>query len=115
MPYKDPAKQKEAIRKSVLKWKREHPEKAKAQAKQYSQRKYAVRKALLAQIKGVPCMDCGQSFPPYVMDFDHREPEKKRDHVGRMVAYATLADLLEEISKCDIVCANCHRVRTHSE
>jgi hypothetical protein len=49
------------------------------------------------------------------MDFDHREPSHKS---FRLTAGAAMlkspAALLEEVSKCDIVCANCHRVRTRA-
>lgn len=114
MPYKDPVKQREAIRKSVSKWKRNNPEAAKAQSRRGSAARHTKRKALLAQIKDVPCMDCGQRFPPYVMDFDHRNPELKVDAVAKMACYASATALLEEIAKCDVVCANCHRIRTHS-
>ncbi len=64
-------------------------------------------------MKSVPCMDCGGSFPPYVMDFDHRRGVKK---FNVSLAYAKAwSDVLVEMKKCDIVCANCHRIRTHKK
>ena len=33
--------------------------------------------AELRRIKDVACADCGRRFPPYVMDFDHRDPSQK--------------------------------------
>ena len=58
-------------------------------------------------------MDCGVKYPPYVMDFDHRPGEKKSYHIGVMVNRRfTKKRIQEEIDKCDVVCANCHRVRT---
>lgn len=61
-------------------------------------------------------MDCKQSFPYYVMDFDHRDPSKKEANVGSLRRDgASLEALKTEIAKCDIVCANCHRVRTHKK
>lgn len=57
-------------------------------------------------------MDCGQRFPPYVMDFDHRDPGKKVGNVASMAVGSSVERLMEEIEKCDIVCANCHRIRT---
>lgn len=63
--------------------------------------------------KSVPCADCGERFPPYVMDFDHVRGDKN-DTVARMAARPVpLLELLTEIAKCDVVCANCHRLRTH--
>jgi hypothetical protein len=47
------------------------------------------------------------------MDFDHREPSTKAATVTRMIGRAGTARILAEVAKCDIVCANCHRDRTH--
>jgi hypothetical protein len=72
------------------------------------------RVALLASIKDVPCADCDERFPPECMDFDHRPDEVKKFTVGpgRRVG---IDRLMAEIAKCDIVCSNCHRMRTHVE
>jgi hypothetical protein len=59
-----------------------------------------------------PCVDCNISYPWYVMDFDHVRGQKVSD-ISKMVATAASKDkLIEEISKCEIVCSNCHRIRT---
>lgn len=68
---------------------------------------------ILSSIKAVPCMDCGVTYPPYVMDFDHRPGEEKLFTIASQLAQVGLEKLLAEVEKCDIVCANCHRVRTH--
>jgi hypothetical protein len=47
------------------------------------------------------------------MDFDHRDPTAKAYAVARMIGRAGTARILEEVAKCDIVCTNCHRVRTY--
>ncbi len=62
-------------------------------------------------------MDCGQKYPPYVMDFDHRDPKLKISTLNRMIYLHRYAKekLLVEIKKCDVVCANCHRIRTHEK
>lgn len=61
------------------------------------------------------CMDCRGKFPPVAMDFDHREDEAKSRTISRMVFRDTsnFEKIKEEMTKCDLVCANCHRVRTH--
>lgn len=65
----------------------------------------------LKELKEVPCADCGNSYPYYVMDFDHlRDKEFQIGTRGRRVGREAL---LKEIDKCEVVCANCHRVRTH--
>ena len=65
--------------------------------------------------KSKPCADCGCSYPYYVMDFDHREGETKLCNVSALNRHrrVSMQKLLEELAKCDVVCANCHRERTH--
>jgi hypothetical protein len=77
----------------------------------------AKQKAFLAQyIRSLkeksPCMDCGILYPYYVMDFDHVRGQK---HANVMELIPTLSKkkIDEEIAKCEIVCSNCHRIRTH--
>jgi len=65
----------------------------------------------LDQIKNAPCTDCGEKYPPYVMDFDHRRDVKCKD-ISRMLQSSPWAETLKELEKCDLVCANCHRLRT---
>lgn len=64
--------------------------------------------------KDAPCADCGQRYPFYVMEFDHREREAKKFTIGagRSISFA---DLKVEVEKCDVVCANCHRIRTFEQ
>ena len=61
-----------------------------------------------------PCADCGKCFPYYVMDFDHVRGTKYKN-VGNLITTGTRRKLYIEIEKCELVCANCHRVRTHGE
>lgn len=57
-----------------------------------------------------PCKDCGEKYPYYVMDFDHLE--NKEGLIGRFANNLHEAALRKELEKCELVCANCHRVRT---
>ena len=60
-----------------------------------------------------PCSDCGIYYAYYVMDFDHQRD--KEFLISRSVTDGkTLDAVKEEIDKCEIVCANCHRIRTYS-
>lgn len=68
--------------------------------------------AIIEAAKNTPCADCAQWFPPVCMDFDHVRGVKVRG-VGLMVSYSTQR-LLDEIAKCDVVCAICHRLRTYA-
>jgi hypothetical protein len=70
--------------------------------------------AVLNDLKAVPCMDCGGNFPVICMDFDHRDPKHKVLAVSGMRGRGwSLERIREEIAKCDVVCSNCHRIRTH--
>lgn len=74
------------------------------------QRKRVRLRELIREAKDVPCADCGVRYPTYVMDFDHRAD--KTIIVSKLVEFGSVRKLLNEIAKCDVVCANCHRERT---
>jgi hypothetical protein len=59
-----------------------------------------------------PCADCDKHFDAVCMDFDHVRGEKVKDIAKMTNACCTLEAIQEEIDKCDLVCANCHRIRT---
>lgn len=68
--------------------------------------------AFVRDSKLAPCADCHGVFPPVCMDFDHVGGDKTAN-VSKMARDgASIAKLVAEISKCDLVCANCHRIRT---
>lgn len=65
-------------------------------------------------LKNNPCMDCGGRFHPVCMDFDHRDPIIKTRNIASMVGRCSLDTIKTEIAKCDLVCSNCHRLRTYN-
>ncbi|TME86608.1 MAG: hypothetical protein E6I44_12685 [Chloroflexi bacterium] len=66
---------------------------------------------LMTYLAWHPCVDCGET-DPVVLEFDHREGTTKVGNVGAMLSRASWSTLLSEIAKCDVRCANCHRLRT---
>lgn len=72
----------------------------------------ARKREYLNAAKSKPCMDCGVPYPPHILDFDHRLGTSKVVNVSSMLV-RSLTALKAEIAKCDVVCANCHRERTH--
>lgn len=70
------------------------------------------KKGYIRTKKERPCMDCGGIFPYYVMDFDHRDMGTKVKEMNKMYNESWEA-IAEELKKCDVVCANCHRMRTY--
>ena len=59
-----------------------------------------------------PCKDCGIRYPYYVMDFDHLEKYDKMNDINFLSSTGRIGALKKEIAKCEIVCSNCHRIRT---
>ena len=106
MPHKD-LEQRKAYHKAYSK---KHYNRNKAYYKKKNQKHKLTVAALLQELKDVPCQDCHQKFPSCAMDFDHRDPATKRINVGNAGSRSAVR---KEAAKCDIVCANCHRIRTH--
>jgi hypothetical protein len=58
-----------------------------------------------------PCHDCKKTYPWYIMEFDHRD--------GRDLNYRSFKNIKSmkrlkiELTKCDLVCRNCHGIRTY--
>lgn len=80
---------------------------------EYKRERWIAQRKLLDQLRTAPCTDCGETYRPCVMRFDHRDPATKTYLVTQMIGRAGTARILEEVAKCDIVCANCHRERTY--
>ena len=80
--------------------------------KEWNARSRKWRKARLEECKKNPCTDCGRSFPPECMDFDHKPGEEKLFAVCTANTNLSWEKQLAEMAKCDLVCACCHRLRT---
>jgi hypothetical protein len=81
-------------------------------------RKEQIR-AIIDDAKAVPCVDCGQEFPPCAMDLDHRADEEKcvygRRSFSSWARSVSIQRLIDEVAKCDARCACCHRIKTAQE
>lgn len=71
--------------------------------------KRLVRQIIWDHLATHPCVDCGES-DPIVLEFDHIDPQKKSYTVPDMVTFP-VDKVKQEIAKCDIRCANCHKRR----
>ena len=71
------------------------------------------RKFLTEYLLEHPCADCGEANP-VVLDFDHVKGKKKDAVTTLANNLYSIKKIKEEISKCEVVCANCHRIRTAS-
>jgi hypothetical protein len=81
-----------------------------AQVARRRRRRTERHRRLIEELKRQPCTDCKRVFPSFVMDFDH--VAEKTGEVGRLVSTYGTDRLLAEIERCEVVCANCHRIRT---
>lgn len=82
----------------------------------YKLRVKARRQAVLERVRNLKklrCSDCHRKYHPVCMDFDHRDPALKSGSVATLIHRGTSFEkILKEIEKCDLVCSNCHRLRT---
>lgn len=69
---------------------------------------------LIIEKKDVPCADCEIKYPYYVMDFDHKKDKRFNLSIAA-VKHIGIEKVIEEINKCEVVCANCHRIRTFNK
>jgi hypothetical protein len=78
---------------------------------QARQRAYTAK---IAVLKDRPCELCGGVFPSYVMEFHHRD---KKDKGFRLSSghHKKWEEVIKEISKCDLLCSNCHAIVEYKE
>lgn len=113
MPY-DLERQREYMksprgRASQARWKEANTEKIRAKLARRVQRNVEI----LASLKARLCADCGGSFHPAAMQFDHLPEHGRRVRCVSGMTSGSTGRMLKEIAKTEVVCANCHCVRTH--
>jgi hypothetical protein len=123
MPYsdaeKDKAYHKEYRHKNSIKakiymseWRAKNGHKAVAYFSKWETEVRSVNhKNVLEYLAAHPCVDCGEK-DPIVLQFDHIKPEEKKNSVARLIDGSHWDNVLAEIEKCRVVCANCHTRRT---
>lgn len=102
---------KERATKTRLLYKKLNPDKVKIAQHLAAKKLYDLKRKIVSDYKNKPCSDCGNFFPSYVMDLDHVRGQKVMS-IGANVKSLKMEDLLSELEKCDVVCSNCHRLRT---
>ena len=104
-------KVKEKKRAAVRKWREKNPE----AGKKYMADSREVKRSYVNGLKETtPCAHCGGLFPACVMDYDHLPGEDKVSGVSVLVKSAAPIEMIDaEIAKCQLLCANCHRIQTH--
>lgn len=117
MPHKDPVRRKEYRAKYMREvW---YPRNKDKHVGYVQRNKQRVAEFIEIYKKGRSCVDCGISGEkhPYVLDFDHLEGNgTKKFNIGSWShTVLSIKAIEEEIRKCELVCANCHRIRTFSK
>lgn len=89
----------------------------KCTVKRYAAGKAKRQRELLAYIQAIKvargCVDCGYNANPVALDFDHLPGTEKKHRIATMAAGLRRELIDAEIAKCEVVCANCHRIRTN--
>jgi hypothetical protein len=96
-------------------YQREHYQNNKSvYAEKEKRRRKRLRAWLKAYKESIPCTDCGGKFPSYVMEFDHIPGNVKAFTIGGSIHRMSQKTYFEELDKCELVCSNCHKIRTHT-
>ena len=74
------------------------------------------RRELREWVSGIksstPCSDCDRFFHFAAMTYDHLPGQEKRGDISNLIAGGYKSVLVTEMAKCEVVCANCHAIRT---
>ena len=93
--------------------KRRQTVKGKEETRRSDKLRHKKWRTWIEEQKSKPCKQCGGKFPTYVMEFHHRESSKKEFMIGHGRG-RTREAVIKEIAKCDLLCANCHRIIEYS-
>ena len=111
MPYKDESVRKKKQQEYSRKYYAANKEKVLASSKvsrEVGKARWDVFKRTLK------CTKCGFNHPA-ALDFHHRNPVEKENIVSKLASDGCYAAAMEEVQKCIVLCANCHRVHHYEE
>lgn len=108
MGYKDKRDQQAASRRNYEK----HKEKYLKSAKKRNASRLKLAREFVGRVKSMgACVDCGEQ-DPVVLEFDHVKGKKSYNISDMVRCYYSIDSIKNEMRKCQIRCANCHRRRT---
>ena len=95
-------------------WKTQNKDRWDESHRRYvNKRRNEARDVLNAYKLAAGCVDCGYAEHAVALDFDHLPGfEKSLDLCAATARGWPMSRIMEEVAKCEVVCANCHRVRT---
>ena len=104
--HKDPEKRRESHRKYMRDW----YQKNKSKQLKYNKSVKKAYKAWWKEYKAtLSCNRCGENHPATI-DFHHKNPAEKKTSVYELTNNNMGRErVMEEVAKCEVLCANCHR------
>lgn len=103
--YNDPEQRRE--------YDRQRYQKVKDIRREQTKQRQEQQRELLRQLKmTLSCIRCGFTGHPAAIQFHHREASEKSFNIADVVSRGNHSwkRVLEEIKKCDVLCANCHAI-----
>lgn len=101
---------KEHLKETQTQWRLLNKEKRHTQQRERAQN--FKKKAI--EFCGNVCAHCGGSFPPAVYDFHHTNPEEKEVNISKIMSHSW-ESIVVELSKCVLLCSNCHRIEHNKD
>lgn len=83
----------------------------KSQKASWLRRRTKARQFIREYLSTHPCVDCKESRWQ-VLEFDHVRGKKLHNIATMVISGRTIIRLQKEIEKCEVRCANCHRLKT---
>lgn len=85
----------------------------KDKTRERSKRNRTIQKRKLWNLKEqLGCYDCKEKYPHYMLDFDHLPEYEKIGSPTQILHKYSIEKAMLEIEKCNVVCRNCHAIRT---
>ena len=108
MAFKDGEQRKAYFREYNKGWYQKHKERLYEKRKQH---KVELRAWLNTYRSKLCCVECGENHPACIQ-FHHLDRKDKSFNIGGIIGrtHISIKRLEEEISKCDILCGNCHAI-----
>ena len=108
------AKHPEKVKEQNALYKEKNKEVLREKATVWQKKKSRENKIKAIEYKGGKCLDCQGVFHPCCYDFHHTDPTVKDTTIARIMG-RDFENIKEELDKCVLLCAHCHRIRHYNE
>jgi 5-methylcytosine-specific restriction endonuclease McrA len=92
----------------------EYQQEARSEYAKTREKYHATRLVCIERLGG-KCQRCGWNQDTCALHFDHIDPTTKKFAMSNLLAYGLTPRLEEELAQCQLLCANCHSIKTHRE